>query len=62
VKTNSRGDIITVMDDDLVKNIIGAESAGDRAGLERFTKIFFGVDYFSGRLDHGARLDPNSPQ
>jgi hypothetical protein len=39
VKTNSRGDIITGPDDDPVKNLVGAESAGDRAGLERFTKI-----------------------
>jgi hypothetical protein len=51
VKTNSRGDIITGLDDDAVKNIVGAESAGDRAGLERFTKILFGVDYFNGRPD-----------
>ena len=27
-----------------MKNIIGAESAGDRAGRERFRKILFGVD------------------
>jgi hypothetical protein len=62
VKTNSRGDIITRPDDDPVKNLVGAESAGDRAGLERFTKILFGVDYFNGRPDPGTRLDPNSPQ
>ena len=62
VKTNSRGDVITGVDDDPVKNIVGAESAGDRAGLERFTKILFGVDYFTGRPDPGTRLDPNNPQ
>src|SRR5215210_174492 len=62
VKTNSRGEIITGPDDDPVKNIVGAESAGDRAGLERFTKILFGVDYFNGRPDPGTRLDPNNPQ
>src|SRR4029453_17734266 len=62
VKTNSRGDIITGPDDDPVKNIVGAQSAGDRAGLERFTKILFGVDYFTGRPDPGTRLDPNNPQ
>ena len=44
VKTNSRGEIITGPNDDPVKNIVGAESAGERAGLERFTKILFGVD------------------
>ena len=62
VKTNSRGEIITGPDDDPVKNLVGAESAGDRAGLERFTKILFGVDYFNGRPDPGTRLDPNNPQ
>ena len=62
VKTNSRGDIITGPDDDPVKNLVGAESAGDRAGVERFTKILFGVDYFNGRPDPGTRLDPNNPQ
>ncbi len=62
VKTNSRGEIITGPDDDPVKNLVGAESAGDRAGLERFTKILFGVDYFTGRPDPGTRLDPNNPQ
>jgi hypothetical protein len=55
VKTNSRGDVITGPDDDPVKNIVGAESAGDRAGLERFTKILFAVDYFTGRPDPGTR-------
>jgi DNA-binding beta-propeller fold protein YncE len=62
VKTNSRGEIITGPDDDPVKNIVGAETAGERAGLERFTKILFGVDYFDGRPDPGTRLDPNNPQ
>src|SRR5688572_20175651 len=62
VKTNSRGEIITGPDDDPVKNLVGAESAGDRAGVERFTKILFGVDYFDGRPDPGTRLDPNNPQ
>ena len=62
VKTNSRGEIITGADDDPVKNLVGAESAGERAGLERFTKILFGVDYFDGRPDPGTRLDPNNPE
>jgi DNA-binding beta-propeller fold protein YncE len=62
VKTNSRGEIITGPDDDPVKNIVGAETAGERAGFERFTKILFGVDYFDGRPDPGTRLDPNDPQ
>jgi len=44
-----QSNIITGPDDDPVKNIVGAESAGDRAGVGRFTKILFGVDYFTGR-------------
>src|SRR5829696_1371653 len=39
VKTNSEGKIITGLDDDPVKNIVGAEQAGVRAGLMRYTKI-----------------------
>jgi hypothetical protein len=54
VKTNSRGEIITGLANDPVKNIVGAESAADRAGVERFTKILFGVDYFTGRPDPGT--------
>lgn len=62
VKTNSRGEIITGPDDDLVKRLVGAEAAGLRAGVERFTKIMFGVDYFGGRPDPGTRIDPNNPE
>ncbi len=62
VKTNSRGEIITGPDDDPVRKIVGAEAAGPRAGVERFTKIQFGVDYFNGRPDPGTRIDPNNPQ
>src|SRR5215204_4780979 len=62
VTTNSRGDIITGLDDDPAKKIVGAESAGERAGLERFTKILVRVDYFTGRPDPGTRLDPNNPR
>jgi DNA-binding beta-propeller fold protein YncE len=62
VKTNSRGEIITGPDNDPVKKLVGAESAGLRAGLERFTKIMFGVGYFDGRPDPGTRIDPNNPQ
>jgi hypothetical protein len=44
VKTDSRGRIITGPNsNDPVKTIVGAESAGIRAGLERFTKILFPV-------------------
>ena len=31
------------------------------AGLERFTKILFAVDYSSGQPDLGQRIDPNAP-
>ena len=43
VKTNSRGEIITGPDSDPVKKLVGAEAAGSRAGMDRFTKILFGV-------------------
>ena len=62
VKTDSRGRIITGLQDDPVKTLVGAEPAGERAGLERFTKIMFGADYFNGRPDPGTRIDPNNPQ
>ena len=62
VKTNSRGEIITGPDDDPVKKLVGAEAAGQRAGLDRFTKIMFGVNYFDGRPDPGTRIDPNNPE
>jgi DNA-binding beta-propeller fold protein YncE len=61
VKTDSRGRVITGPNSDPGKNIVGAESAGLRAGIERFTKITFAVDYNSGQPDLGQRLDPNAP-
>jgi DNA-binding beta-propeller fold protein YncE len=61
VKTDSRGRIITGLNSDPVKNIVGAEAAGPRAGLDRFTKIMFAADYFTGRPDPGQRIDPNRP-
>jgi hypothetical protein len=61
VKTDSRGRIITGPNSDPVKNIVGAASAGIHAGLERFTKILFAVDYSSGQPDVGQRMDPNAP-
>src|SRR5919107_883408 len=62
VKTNSEGRIITGQDDDPVKTLVGAEFAGERAGVQRFTKIMFGADYFNGRPDPGTRIDPNNPE
>ena len=61
VKTDSRGRIITGPNSDPVKNIVGAEPAGERGGMERYTKIMFGVNYFDGRPDPGTRINPNNP-
>jgi DNA-binding beta-propeller fold protein YncE len=61
VKTDSRGRIITGPTSDPVKNIVGAESAGERGGIQRFTKIMFGASYIDGRPDPGTRIDPNNP-
>ena len=62
VKTDSRGEIISGPDDDPVKKLVGAEAAGRRAGIDRFTKILFGVGYFDGRPDTGTHIDPNNPR
>ncbi len=61
VKTDSRGRILTGATSDPVKNLVGAEPAGLRAGLQRFTKILFGAGYIDGRPDPGTRIDPNNP-
>ena len=61
VKTDSRGRIITGLTSDPVKNIVGAEPAGERAGIERYTKIMHGAGYIDGRPDPGTRIDPNNP-
>jgi DNA-binding beta-propeller fold protein YncE len=61
VKTDSRGRIITGPTSDPVKNLVGAEPAGERGGMQRYTKIMFGADYFNGRPDPGTRIDPNAP-
>jgi DNA-binding beta-propeller fold protein YncE len=60
VKTDSRGRIITGPTSDPVKNIVGAEPAGERGGLDRFTKIMYGASYIDGRPDPGTRIDPNN--
>jgi DNA-binding beta-propeller fold protein YncE len=62
VKTDSTGRIITGPTSDPTKTLVGAEFAGDRAGVARYTKILFGADYFNGRADPGTRIDPNNPQ
>ncbi len=61
VKTDSQGRIITGPTSDPVKKIVGAEPAGERGGMQRYTKIMFGAGYFDGRPDPGTRIDPNNP-
>src|SRR5262245_29974191 len=43
VKTASRGQIITGPTTDPVKKLVGAEPAGERGGMQRYTRILFGV-------------------
>jgi len=61
VKTDSSGQVIGGQTGDPVKNIVGAEAAGTRAGLARFTKIMFGAQYDTGRPNASHRVDPNHP-
>jgi hypothetical protein len=61
VKTDSRGRIITGPTSDPIKEIVGPESAGERGGLPRYTKIMFGAGYIDGRPDPGTRINPNNP-
>ncbi len=62
VKTDSQGKIITGPNSDPVKNIVGPEAAGERGGMQRYTKIMFGAGYIDGRPDPGTRINPNNPQ
>src|SRR4051812_48422056 len=62
VKTKPDGSIITGPGFTGRRNLVGAEPAGERAGLDRFTKILFGVSYFDGRPNPGDRIDPNNPR
>jgi DNA-binding beta-propeller fold protein YncE/cytochrome c peroxidase len=61
VKVDSRGKVISGPTSDPVKTIVGAEAAGTRAGVQRFTKIMFGAKYDDGRPNDSHRLDPNNP-
>src|SRR5215216_4053757 len=61
VKTDSRGRVITGQTSDPVKDIVGQEPAGERGGMDRYTKIMFGAGYIDGRPDPGTRIDPNNP-
>lgn len=62
MKTDSKGKIITGPNSDPVKNIVGPEAAGERGGLQRYTKIMFGAGYIDGRPDPGTRINPNNPK
>jgi DNA-binding beta-propeller fold protein YncE len=59
VKTDANGKVITNVDTPGPRQMVGAEPAGDRAGLPRFTKILFSAQYDTGTPGH--RLDPNNP-
>jgi DNA-binding beta-propeller fold protein YncE len=61
VKTDSAGRVITGPTADPVKKIVGAEAAGLRAGVQRYTKILFGAAYFDGTPGPNDRIDPNNP-
>jgi DNA-binding beta-propeller fold protein YncE len=61
VKTKPDGTIITGPGFTGTRNLVGAEAAGERAGMPRYTKILFGADYFNGRPSPGDRIDPNNP-
>jgi DNA-binding beta-propeller fold protein YncE len=61
VKTGPDGTIITGPGFTGTRNLVGAEAAGERAGMPRYTKILFGADYFNGRPSPGDRIDPNNP-
>ncbi|HEY0481455.1 MAG TPA: beta-propeller fold lactonase family protein [Kofleriaceae bacterium] len=61
VKSDSRGRVISGQTSDPVKNIVGAEAAGTRAGIQRFTKIMFGAKYDNGRPNDSHRVNPNAP-
>ena len=61
VKTDSKGQVITGSTADPVKEIVGAEAAGERAGMPLFTKIMFEAGYFDGTPGAVDRIDPNNP-
>ena len=61
VKTDGQGNVISGPDaSGVVKDLVGAEFAGTRAGVPRYTKILFSASYFEGRPKD--RLDPNHPE
>ena len=61
VKTGADGRIVRDVKAPGPSRLVGAEAAGDRAGLPRFTKILFANDYSNGTPGDGDRIDPNNP-
>src|ERR1700752_3699970 len=61
VKTGADGRIIRDVNAPGPSRLVGAEAAGDRAGLPRFTKILFANAYDNGTPSEGDRIDPNNP-
>ncbi|PYQ89534.1 MAG: hypothetical protein DMG02_15495 [Acidobacteria bacterium] len=61
VKTDANGNIITDVNAPPPHRLVGAEAAGARAGLPRFTKILFANQYDTGVPSPGDRIDPNNP-
>jgi DNA-binding beta-propeller fold protein YncE len=59
VKVDANGNVITNIDTPPI-GLVGAEDAGDRAGMKRFTKILFSAQYDTGTPGH--RLLPNDQQ
>ncbi len=58
VKTDGQGNLIESPDNSgTTKDLVGAEAAGIKAGLPRFTRIMFSAHYDDGRPKD--RLDPN---
>ena len=61
VKTDSRGESSPDQTTIRSKTSWAQEAAGERGGLQRYTKIMFGAGYIDGRPDPGTRIDPNNP-
>ncbi|HXD17869.1 MAG TPA: beta-propeller fold lactonase family protein [Vicinamibacterales bacterium] len=61
VKVGADGRIVRDVNAPGPSRLVGAEAAGVRAGLPRFTKILFANAYDNGTPSEGDRIDPNNP-
>src|SRR6185436_6839136 len=61
VKVCADGRIVRDVNAPGQSRLVGAEAAGVRAGLPRFTKILFANAYDNGTPSEGDRIDPNNP-